>query len=389
MSAQVTYRLHPVESALFGVRVRDLHRLLPGVLVSAAVAWAAGWLAEFIGLRLLGFAKSPVSDITLAIVLGLLIRNSLGELEILQPGISFAVKKVLRLGIILMGMRLSMVDVLQISLWALPLVLVIVGLALYLVWAVARRLDLPERLGILTAVGTSICGVSAIVSTAPAIDATDEEVSYAVANITLFGLLAMLIYPFVAPALFAGNSMMTGLWLGTAIHDTAQATAAGLMYDAQYPGFSPTAGEIAVVAKLVRNTLLAAVIPLVSFVYARRHEQTAQGAREARGFVRHLPAFVLGFLLLALLRTLGDTTLGGGRALWLLSAGVWADLIAGLSAGARMALALAMAGVGLGTSFQALKKLGARPFLLGLASAGLVGLVSAVLIGVAAPLLGA
>ncbi len=130
-----------------------------------------------------------------------------------------------------------------------------------------RALGLPRRLGSLIAVGTSICGVSAIVATGPAIDAEEDEVSYAVACVTLFGLVALFTYPFLAHAIFGGDARKVGLFLGTAIHDTAQVAGAGLMYREQYR--APEALDTATVVKLTRNLCMAGVIPLMAALYHR------------------------------------------------------------------------------------------------------------------------
>jgi uncharacterized integral membrane protein (TIGR00698 family) len=372
-----TRKLHPLEEALLGVPWQQTPRLLPGILLAAVVALAAGWLANWLGTTAMGFRKSPLSDITVAILLGLLLNNLVKLPKIFRPGLGFCLKKLLRLGIILLGLRMSLVDVLKISLSALPVVIVVAVGALLLVWQITRRLHLPEKLGLLTAVGTSICGASAIVAVAPCIDASEEEVSYAVANITLFGLLATFVYPYLAHAIFGGQSLGAGLFLGTAIHDTAQVTGAGMIYDLQFPALSPTAGEIAVIAKLVRNSLMALVIPLVSVIYVQRICRDPERKARGGGFWQYLPAFVLGFILMALLRTAGDAMLkGGGAALGLWNAAAWAQITGTVAEAAKYLLALAMASVGLGTSYQTLKGLGARPLLLGFLAAALVGVIS-------------
>ena len=117
----------------------------------------------------------------------------------------------------------------------------------------------------LVAVGTSICGASAIVATAPAINANKEEVTYAIANITLFGILSMLIYPYFANLYFSGEPLLIGLFLGTSIHETSQVAAAGLIYEQQFN--SPETLNIATVTKLIRNTFLIIMIPLFAFLY--------------------------------------------------------------------------------------------------------------------------
>src|SRR5262249_46252503 len=154
----------------------------------------------------------------------------------------------------------SLAAVGQLGLAGLPVIAGCIAVALVTVSWVNRALRLPRRLGSLIAVGTSICGVSAIAATAPVIDAEEDEVSYAVACVTLFGLVALFTYPFVAHGLFA-DPRLAGLFLGVSIHDTAQVAGAGLMYSKQYD--VPAALDAATVTKLTRNLCMIAVIPLV------------------------------------------------------------------------------------------------------------------------------
>ena len=104
-------------------------------------------------------------------------------------------------------------------------------------------------------------------ATAPVIKANKSEISYAVANITLFGILSMLLYPYFANFYFEENSLFAGLFLGTAIHETSQVAAAGLIYDQQFN--NPETLNIATVTKLIRNTFLIVMIPLFAFLYNR------------------------------------------------------------------------------------------------------------------------
>ena len=115
----------------------------------------------------------------------------------------------------------------------------------------------------LISIGSSVCGTTAIMATAPVIKANKSEISYAIANITLFGILSMLFYPYFSNFYFEGNSLFAGLFLGTAIHETSQVAAAGLIYDQQYN--SPETLNIATVTKLLRNTFLIVMIPFLPF----------------------------------------------------------------------------------------------------------------------------
>ena len=238
--------------------------LLPGLLLALLLAFAGQFLSEFIGITIMGLPKSPISAIMMAILLGILIRNVVTLPAAFQPGIRFGLVKVLRFGIVLLGIRLSLGEAGAIGLKSLPVIVGAVAAALIVVTYFGKRLGLSGRLGTLIAVGTSICGATAIVATAPAIRAQDDEVSYAVACITLFGVVAMLAYPFIGHWIFAGNAFSAGLFLGTSVHETAQVAGAGLVYQQFYN--DPQALDVATVTKLVRNLGMLVVIPLMSIV---------------------------------------------------------------------------------------------------------------------------
>lgn len=273
----------PGEASLAFDWQRRLHRLLdwigsmsPGVVLAIVLAFAGSEVARHIGERLLGFEKSPLSPILVTVILGLLVRNIVGLPRGYEKGLRLCVKRILRIGVALLGLRLSLAAMGTIGLSALPIVIGCIVAALLVVTWLSRQVELSPRLGSLIAVGTSICGVSAIVATAPAIGADEEEVSYSVAVITLFGMTALFTYPFLAHWLFDGDAQLAGLFLGTAIHDTAQVAGAGLMYDLQYA--APETLDVATTTKLVRNVGMGLVIPLMAISYHRR--QLQQGPAE-------------------------------------------------------------------------------------------------------------
>ena len=345
--------------------------ILPGLGLALLLAWLGYLFAELLGVSLMGLPRSPVSPIMMAIALGMLLRNSLGLPEWFKPGVRFSLVRVLRAGIVLLGIRLSLSEAGSIGLRSLPVIIVCVSTALLLVTWVSRRLGLSARLGTLIAAGTGICGATAIVALAPSIDAREDETAYAVACVTLFGVAAMLVYPFAAHWLFAGDGFAAGLFLGTSVHETAQVAGAGLVYQ-QYFGDSQ-ALDTATVTKLVRNLGMLVVIPLLGFLYHRG----APGETAARPWYSMVPLFVLGFAGMSLLRTVGDI---GERPFGVLSPEQWAGTVHLLELAAEWCLAIAMAAVGLGTRFRDLAVIGARPLAVGLFSALLVGVVSFVLI---------
>jgi uncharacterized integral membrane protein (TIGR00698 family) len=367
------------EKNLLGVTVDQVPSLIPGLLVAAVLAWFSIWLSNYAGCTLLGFDKTPISAVMLAILLGLIIGAALPLPKVLKPGFSFAVKKVLRLGIILLGIRLTIFDVFRLGVFGVPIVVVCILGALFFTTRINKWFKLPERLGALIAVGTSICGVSAIVATGPAIDAEDEEVAYAVAVITIFGLLATLVYPYVANVIFAGEALKVGLFLGTSIHDTSQVVGSAKVYADVFA--APLALDVATVTKLVRNVFMALVIPFMAYYYARKVAQQGEGAGKKTSFVKLLPLFVVGFVAMAVIRSIGDAALNAGtNAFWLWDDAAWAGIVGFVKTWAGNLLVVALAGVGLSTDFRSFRGLGLKPFLVGLCAALIVGVVSFVAI---------
>ena len=190
-----------------------------------------------------------------------------------SPDIKFALQRVLRLGIILLGLRLSLQAVAKIGLSALVLVLVCISVALTLAYLAGRFFKIPARLALLIGVGTAICGNSAIIATAPVIEAKDEDVSFAVATITLFGTVAIVLYPIIGHAL-ALSSGAFGMWAGSAVNDTSQVVAVGA-------AFSEAARDVATVVKLTRNTLMAPLIVIIGLLYARASQRHLTGKAAA------------------------------------------------------------------------------------------------------------
>ena len=375
-----TRKISTLEKGLLGIKINETPRLIPGLLVAAPLAWMSIWLSKFVGITLMGFQKSPISAVMTAILLGLIIGNVIRLPASLKPGLTFSVKKVLRLGIILLGIRLSIFDVFKLGALGVPIVMICIVGALVVTTLVNKWLKLPERLGTLIAVGTSICGVSAIVAAGPAIDAEDEEVAYAVAVITIFGSIATLVYPYVAYAIFAGDAVKAGLFLGTSIHDTSQVTGAGLVFADVFS--LPRGLDVATVTKLVRNVFMAAVIPFMAYYYARKTAGQHEGAKKEISIAKRMPLFIIGFLGIgflgfAVLRSIGDGGINAGsNAFGLWESAAWEEMFSFIKTWAINFLVVALAGVGLSTRFSAFKGLGIKPFIVGLGAALVVGVIS-------------
>jgi uncharacterized integral membrane protein (TIGR00698 family) len=368
-----------VEKALLGVKIGEIPLLLPGLIVVALLAWVGIWLSDYVGITLTGFEKSPISPVMAVIILGLIIGNILPLPKWFNPGFRFAMKKLLRLGIILLGIRMSIFDVFKLGAMGIPIVVLCILGALFFTTFLNRLLKLPERLGTLIAVGTSICGVSAIVAAGPAIDARDEEISYAVAVITIFGLIATLFYPYAANAIFAGNAVKAGMFLGTSVHDTAQVMGSSMVYCDVFS--RPHCLDVATVTKMVRNVFMALVIPLMAIYYHHRMSRKGRDTAEHTSIVKLLPVFVIGFLIFAVLRSAGDAYVrAGSDAFGIWDAAAWKSVCSVVKGWSGRFMVVALAGVGLNTRFSMLKGLGIKPFIVGLGAALIVGIVSTITI---------
>jgi uncharacterized membrane protein YadS len=191
--------------------------------------------------------------------------------------------------------------------------------------------------------------------------------------VTLFGMVGLLFYPLLAHGAFGAHPAAAGVFLGTAIHDTAQVVGAGFIYQQQYQ--LPEVLSTATVVKLVRNLSMAAVIPLMAVLYYRdkRSETRVSGSL----WKQVLPLFVVAFVAMTLVRTVGDR---GERPFGLLEPTTWHSFLAAADRTSTFCLATAMGAVGLSTGLDRLKKLGLRPFLVGLAAAGIVGVLSFLLL---------
>ena len=360
--------------------------VLPGAMSAAAVAMASFQFADVAGVALMSAqgitGGSPISGVPVAVIAGVALNNMLGPAmpASLKPGLQLCLTTVLRAGIVCVGAKLSFGDVALLGVAGLPVVVATITTGLIFVPWLARQLDLPPRLGLLTAAGSSICGVTAIVSLAPAIGATQRETAVAVANVVCFGLAGMLTYPYLAHALLP-NSTAVGLFLGCSVHDTSQVVGAALTYSQLFS--DPAVVKIAAVTKLTRNLFLAGVIPALTWVDARRGslaDAAALGAAPAAvgrpnlSWSTMFPAFVLGFVGMAAARSLGDAAFlpGGGivdPTEWKAFAAFVGDDVS------KVCLGTAMAALGLNTSFSVFKGVGPRPFMLGFAGAAVVASV--------------
>jgi uncharacterized integral membrane protein (TIGR00698 family) len=317
-------------------------QIVPGTLLLAVVGFAGKVTEQSIT----AYGKAHhltlpnIEYVLWAIVFGLIVSNTIGIPAIFRAGVE-TYEFWLKAGIVLLGVRFLLGDVVKLGGVSLACVALELVVAIALMTALGRAFGLSPKLVSLLSIGSSICGVSAIIAAKGAIDADDEDASYAMAAILALGAVSLFVFPLIGRALGMSDHAY-GLWVGLAVDNTAEATAAGALY-------SDAAGKFAVLAKTARNATIGFVV-LGYALYWIRQRQGREIGNKAAFLWQKFPKFVLGFLVISTLATAGSFT---------------TTQIADLANLSRWAFLLTFAGVGLRTNIRELMKQGWRPLVVG------------------------
>lgn len=344
----------------------SLRRVAPGVVVAIILAFLARSISDTVAQGAIGLPKIPLSPVLYAVLLGMLLRNTVGVPAWSTEGLNWAMRRLLRTGIALVGLRLTLAGASAIAITALPVALGCLCTALVAGIAIARMLRVPNRLGLLLAVGTAVCGCTAVVAMSPVIRARHAETAFAVTCVVLFGCLAMLFYPWVAGHFFGDSPVHAGVFLGTAIHDTSQVIGSALIYSQQ--AGAPDALSAASVAKLLRNLSIAVLIPAAAWLTRRTQGPLPEGESGYALRESAVPFFVIAFILFVTARTIGDSAFHGAAS--------WHALVNAGQAASDLFLICGMTAVGLSVSFTDMWRIGWRPLAAGFMVATLVGVCS-------------
>ncbi|MBE5252358.1 YeiH family protein [Mixta mediterraneensis] len=312
---------------------------LSGLLLTASIGAAAAWLAQQPWLSGLGLGA-----LTLAIMLGIVVGNSVYSplASRCDAGVVLAKQKLLRLGIILFGFRITLQQIMDIGVSGIVIDTLTLSSTFLMTCLIGRRLLKLDRETVwLIGAGSSICGAAAVLATEPVVKAAPSKVAVAVATVVLFGTLAIFVYPLLWPlvqSLYPALSLTQfGIFTGSTVHEVAQVVAAGHAMGAD-------AENSAVITKMLRVMMLAPFLLCLGGVL-RRHQRGTQ----SRGPVT-FPWFALLFVLAAMFNSLHILPVSA---------------VAMLNQLANLLLAMAMAALGLTTRFSALRDAGIKPLLLG------------------------
>jgi uncharacterized integral membrane protein (TIGR00698 family) len=353
MTSLATHTISLPPTAAPASRPRRLLTLVPGTLLLFAIGIAGkGLEALAVWLHSAHHVAFPHIEYVLwAIILGLIVSNFFTIPEIFRPGIA-TYELWLKLGIVLVGAKFVLRDVLHIGGMSLVLVFIELALSLSVMTLLGRIFKLPPKLTSLLAIGSSICGVTAIMAAQGAIDPEEEDTSTAIAAILTLGALALFTFPAIGHLLHMGQQSY-GIWTGLAVDNTAEATVTGALYGER-------AGQFAVLAKTARSAFIGFVV-LGYAIYWASQGQAARVEHKALFLWQKFPKFILGFVAISVLATIGFFTAPQLKSLSNLSQWVFLP---------------AFAGVGLRTYLRDLVGQGWRPITVGVLGEVFIALIT-------------
>ncbi len=328
-------------------------KLIPGIILAAAIALLASWLERALPIHLIGSA-------VIAMFIGMFLNPLVKKTPVLATGLKFTSKKILKFAIILLGLSLNISTILHVGRLSLTVMVFTLLTCFGGGHFIGKALGLNWKLSNLISAGTGICGGSAIAAIAPTIDADDNDVAYAMSATFLFDMAMIVLFPIMGRALGMSDEAF-GIWAGTAVNDTSSVVATGY-------AFSEGAGDFATMVKLTRTLAIIPTVIVFAFIQLniKRREALAQsrdgGELKANfSIVKIFPWFILGFLAMSIVASLLP---------------IPAAVVSGTKSASKFLMVCALAAIGLNTSFSGMKKSGIRPMVHGFIISALVVIVA-------------
>lgn len=306
-----------------------------GIILSAAIAGFAYLINSLFPIDLLGATL-------IALLLGMALNPFVDNYHALDWGINWTSKKVLRLGIILAGITLSFSQVLQAGKYALVLLVFTLSTAFGVGYICHKVFKINWKLASLLSVSTAICGGTAVATVGPTINAKNRDIAYAISATFIFDMITVIAFPWIGQMLGLSDTGY-GLWVGTAVNDTSSVVAAGY-------AFSDAAGVLATIVKLTRTLFIVPIVLIFSWIHAKKEASDAENVKV--DIAKIFPWFILGFLVVVAIRSTGFVP------------DMMVNQIAALS---KFFLAMALAAIGLKTSFKEVTAVGIKPMVAGVA----------------------
>lgn len=306
---------------------------MPGLFLAFGIAVVAYVINAILPSGLLGATL-------IALLLGMLLNPIVMRTDSYDSGMNWTSKYVLRAGIILAGITLSFSQVIEAGKYALVLMVFTLATAFGVGYLCKKVFKINWKLASLLSISTAICGGTAVATLGPTIHAKNRDIAYAISATFLFDMITVIAFPWIGQWLGLSDTSY-GLWIGTAVNDTSSVVAAGY-------AFSDAAGVLATIVKLTRTLFIVPLVLIFSWIYAKK--ETPSQSAEKVNIKNIFPWFILGFLIVVGIRSTGllpETTV---------------DIVAFLS---KFFLSMALAAIGLKTSFKEIAGVGIKPMVAG------------------------
>lgn len=326
---------------------------IPGIILSAVIAFLACWIENILPIHLIGSA-------VIAMFIGMFLNHYLHNTTLFSDGLKFTSKKILKFAIILLGLSLNITTILHVGKMSLTVMFFTLLTCFGGGYFIGEALGLNWKLSNLISAGTGICGGSAIAAIAPTIDADDNDVAYAMSATFLFDMAMIVLFPIMGRALGMTDEAF-GIWAGTAVNDTSSVVATGY-------AFSEGAGDFATMVKLTRTLAIIPTVITFAFIQLNLKRKEAQATCQNDSSIKAnfsikkiFPWFIIGFVIMSCIASIFP---------------IPATVISGTKALSKFLMVCALAAIGLNTSFSNMKKAGIRPMIHGFIISALVVIVA-------------
>lgn len=326
---------------------------IPGIILSAVIAFLACWIENILPIHLIGSA-------VIAMFIGMFLNHYLHNTTLFSDGLIFTSKKILKFAIILLGLSLNITTILHVGKMSLTVMIFTLLTCFGGGYFIGKALGLNWKLSNLISAGTGICGGSAIAAIAPTIDADDNDVAYAMSATFLFDMAMIVLFPIMGRALGMTDEAF-GIWAGTAVNDTSSVVATGY-------AFSEGAGDFATMVKLTRTLAIIPTVITFAFIQLNLKRKEAQATCQNDSSIKAnfsikkiFPWFIIGFVIMSCIASIFP---------------IPATVISGTKALSKFLMVCALAAIGLNTSFSNMKKAGIRPMIHGFIISALVVIVA-------------
>ena len=304
--------------------------LMPGLLLTTIIAGISVHVGKHI---------NYITPLIAAMFAGMLLRNAFVIPDRYKPGIIYSMKGILRWGVVLLGAKVTFDQIINLGPNSLVITLLPLVITLILTVLFGKIIKADPMRTLLIAVGTSVCGASAILAAASVLKPKEDNVIVSIGAITVFGTLAMLFYPYINTTILLMNETLYGIWAGASIHEVAQVVVASYH-------LGDVALEKAIIVKLARVIAIVPVCLIFSFLVQRGYIKQEGGDEEAQSII---PLFIIGFIIMLTLNSVGFFT---------------PNAVEWINIGAMFCLTTAIAGMGLETDFNLIKRIGYKPMLI-------------------------